>query len=656
MSGRIVGWLDQRENSRSSEKTGNCHSNRTRADLISWALIVLFGASVVLLHQRTADFMGSDVFYADAAQSLLHHGFYGVNGTRETTQPPGLSAILAALYAVFGYSYAISVGAMGVFATLGFLAAYAFLRRRAPSVVAAAICIVLLSSPVYFAWATRFVYACFPYFFTTMMALLAGEEYDQTTTVRSCVIWGTVFTAAVAASLLIATSTAALLGAMAVVVVITALQDRRLARARLQKFFPVLLVGISVLGLWMHRKPAPLEWPLPGYPASYLQQLKVKNGNYPELGMAKWSDIPERVTGNFLAESDILAQIVLRHGVNPTKVAVVIVPVLLVAIGWAYSVWKSGGMQLVDWYFAGYQFIYLLWPWKMDARFFLPIVPLACFYIWQGGKGIIVALREKPRVAGIIWFPAALLLGISGAHWIYTHWAAGYGDFPDELLIPLWLISAGCALWMACSGRSIFCTEAFSRVGTWFEQPLTRGRVSPLRLVRYAGYLIVAGVTLIGIVIEARMARENLSIKDPGNAEMTGAGEISASDVEAGVWLRSHTAPDSVVMASNWPTVYHYAERKLIWFAPISDPGTLFEGIMKHGVDYVVVVKHASPYYLPDDDYCFDRLLAGHAGNFRLVLQRANLRIFSVDKDVDAGASGPQSLLTTGDWQRSPLC
>src|SRR5437667_50653 len=165
-----------------------------KTDLIFFVLIIVFGASAVLLHQRTADFWGEDVFYADAAHSLLHDGFYGVNGNPETTQPPGLPGILAVLFSIFGYSYAASAGAMAV--------------------------------------------------------------------------------------------------------VVTSLRDRRLARTRLLKYLPVLLVGIAVQGAWMHRKPAPSEWSLPGYPGSYLQQLKLKRGNYPELGMAKWSDIPDRVTTN----------------------------------------------------------------------------------------------------------------------------------------------------------------------------------------------------------------------------------------------------------------------------------------------------------------------------------------------------------------------
>jgi hypothetical protein len=155
------------------------------------------------------------------------------------------------------------------------------------------------------------------------------------------------------------------------------------------------------------------------------------------------------------------------------------------------------------------------------------------------------------------------------------------------------------------------------------------------------GYLFVTGVVVIGIGSDIKIARENLNTSDLVNSERTGVVEILAPEVEAGLWLRAHAAPDSVVMARHWPTVRHYAERKLVWFAPISDAGVLLEGIVKHGVEYVVVIKHGEPYYLPDDDYCFDRLLVAHAKNFRLVLQSVNLRIFKVDKSATLERASP---------------
>jgi hypothetical protein len=612
----------------------------TKTDLIFFVLIAVFGASAVLLHQRTADFCGEDVFYADAAQSLLHDGLYAVNGNPETTQPPGLAGILAVLFSIFGYSYAASACAMAVFETLGFLIVYEFLRHRVPSLVAGSICIVLLSSPLYFAWATRMVYPCYPYFFSTMAALLSGEKYDNATTTRSKILWGSVLTMAVAASLLIATGTIALLGALAAVIVVTSLRDRRLARTRLLKFLPVLLVGIAVQGAWMHREPAPPEWSLPGYPGSYLQQLQLKKGNYPELGMAKWSDIRERVTTNLKAESDILVQLVLRHGVNQTRVAVIVIPVLLIAIGWTYSVWKTGGMELLEWYFAGYQVIYLLWPWTMESRFLLPIAPLACLYVWQSCKALMIVSRVKPRVVGLIWLSASLLLTTSAVHSLYSHWTRHESDLPDTLLLPAGLIFAGCALRMSYTGRSIFSIEQSSGMERWLKRSLGRWWVGPQRLFWCAGYLFVSALVLIGIAVELRMASENLRVTNLLHTEMTGIYEVLAPEVEAGVWLRSHTPPDSVIMARHWATVHHYAGRKMVWFAPISDPRALFEGVVRHSIDYIVVVKHREPYYLPDDDYCFERLFEAHPTAFRLILQSANLRIFMVEKSVIHGNLG----------------
>jgi hypothetical protein len=134
-----------------------------------------------------------------------------------------------------------------------------------------------------------------------------------------------------------------------------------------------------------------------------------------------------------------------------------------------------------------------------------------------------------------------------------------------------------------------------------------------------------------------------LSITDLASAEGTSISEIMAPEVEAGRWLRNNTPAESIAMARHWPTVRHYAERKLVWFAPISDPDVLFEGIAKHHIDYVVVINHNPPYYLPGDDYCFDRLLAAHADAFSLVLKGTNLRIFRVVRSMDAELSRPKS-------------
>lgn len=603
--------------------------------LISIISVLLMGLAAFFLQQRTSDFWGEDAFYADAARNLLHHGFYGVDGSRETTQPPGLAAILAILIGIFGYSYAVCVRAMAVFETLGFLAAFELMRRRIGSLAAGVICVVLISSPMYFGWATRLVYACFPYFFTTMAALLASEKYDKAITFRKQLLWGMTLALLVAMSLLIATGTIALLAAMVMVILIAVWRDRNLARTKLLKYLPIVALGIGLQLAWMFRKPAPLDWSLPGYPASYLQQLKVKYGNHPELGFATWRDIPSRLFRNAMSESDILAQLCLRHGVNETKIAVVIIPVLLIAVGWGSSVWRNGGTDLLDWYFAGYEAVYLAWPWTMETRFILPIAPLACLYAWRGAQKIYITATTRPRLMGILWFPAATSLGLSGAIWMHRHWHTGFGDLPDELLIPLWLVSAIAALWMLYSGESPWRTNLYADGKQRFRNGIAALGLRPDYAVTLACGLVVASLVFIGVLTDTRIAHENLRAAKKAYAEQTGVEEIMLPEVEAGMWLRSNTAQGSVVMARHWPTVYHYARRKLIWFPPISNEGVLFAGIKAHSVDYIVVVKHSNPYYLPDDDYCFDKLLSDHQDIFQLVMQAGDVRIFKVEKELE---------------------
>jgi hypothetical protein len=83
----------------------------------------------------------------------------------------------------------------------------------------------------------------------------------------------------------------------------------------------------------------------------------LKNGNDPELGMAMLRDIPVRVINNAVDDTGLLGQALLHRWINDAWMsAAVMGPLLLILLGWAYSVWPTGG-GLHDWYFAGYQFI-----------------------------------------------------------------------------------------------------------------------------------------------------------------------------------------------------------------------------------------------------------------------------------------------------------
>src|ERR1700675_4473187 len=212
-----------------------------RFDVAVFSLIVAFGALQFFLYEHAVDFLYDDVFFADAARSLIQHGVYGIQGHPETNQPPGLPALLAGLCLAGGCSHAVFLRAMVVFETLGFLATYALLRRQAPRAVAAAICLLLISSRTYFVLATQWVFPCFPYFVTATAALLIGEKLERTTASGSRIGWGALLAALCSASLMIASAAIALLGSMVARIVVTLFRDRRLALQHLRAFLAALV-------------------------------------------------------------------------------------------------------------------------------------------------------------------------------------------------------------------------------------------------------------------------------------------------------------------------------------------------------------------------------------------------------------------------------
>lgn len=585
------------------------------ADLIVFGLILAFGALPFFFYERAADFLRDDVFFADAARSLIQHGFYGINGHPEINQPPGLSAILAMLCLAGGCSHAVFLRAMVVFETLGFLVCYELLRRHAPRVVAAAICLLLMSSTTYFTVATQVVAAWSPYFFATMCALLVARRVETAASRRTRVAWAALLSALCAASLMIASAAIALLGAMVVRIGIAFFRDRRLAGARLRAFLAALLLGVAVQGLWMHRQGAPLEWPIPGYPRPYLSQLMVKDGNHPELGMATLRDIPVRVAGNALHHSAMLVQLLLvqRSGPVAWMSVAIMGPLLLMLLGWLSSIWRTGG-GLHDWYFAGYELIYLLWPWSLEARFFLPVAPLACLYLWRGAQALGFVARSKARLVGAVWLPASVMLTIGA--WF---WTEGSGIERDVSFLT-WLLSAIAAAWMAWAG-SAWLTPAspFLQWCSRANRALRIGRMHLSQLLVGAG---VISLIMTGLSEQLAVGRDNVDLHSAVN--------VGPPDARAGMWIRSHTDTNAVVMARHVPTAYHYSGRNVVWFPPTSNSQLLMEGVQRLRVDYVIVVHRYYSYYLPEDDDCFAPLLAAHPDSFRLAFQTPEYRIFRV--------------------------
>jgi hypothetical protein len=608
------------------------------ADILVFALIFGIGAWQFFSVQRVSDFVYDDVVFADAARSMIGHGLYGINGYPETNMPPGLSAILAVFCAIGAGSHAVFLLTMVIFGTLALMASYELLRRQAPRAVAAAVCLLLISSRIHFDFVTQTVWPSYPYFFTSICALLVAQRLEKATRLSSRIGWGALMTTLVVASLMFASAGIAFLGAMVASLGVLFLRDRYLGFCRLKTYAGILLVGIAVQGLWMHQKMeasagiAAQEWPVQGFPHSYVAQLKLKDGREPELGVVTLRDIPVRILRNAYQHANLLSQLLLQRSIYLAWMSIATIGMLiLISIGWCYSMWPSGG-RLQEWYFAGYEFIYLLWPWQLETRFFLPVAPLACLYAWRGGKAIVALAKNRPRAVGLVWFPAAILLAVNSWFWMHGIGAAGHlphAGLQDETSFVVWMLSAILAAWMVWANTSWL--RGVPVLPRYAGMIGGRG-VTLVRLVHIFGLVVVISLLFFGMKQQIADGRSNMDLNSAVNR--------LTPDAEAGEWIRSHTQPNAIVMARHVPTVFHYSGRSVVWFPPSSNPQLLMEGILRQKVNFVLVVNRKFNYYLPPDDECFDPLQAVYPDAFRSVFQAPDFRIFQVVSSASPQTKG----------------
>jgi hypothetical protein len=586
----------------------------TPEDRVVVAVLLTVGLCEFLLYAR-GPFLEDDVFFADAALSLLRGGVYGIGGRPETNQPPGLAMLLASVCMNLGCDRSTFLRVMIVSATLGLIAAYAFLRREIPRRAAAAICVLLALSMYWFGLVTNWINPDIPFLLTTMLALLALRRLESTRRPLSILGWGAASAAFTGASILLRSAGIALVAAMAVRGAVVLAHDRRRGFALLRSFAPVLVVGLAVQGAWMHRHPAPLDWPeVPGYPGSYLSQVRMVSGNQPELGVVTAKQIPERIARKLFERAKMLVEFLGGQPIRDLWSSSVIWAVLLLLLsGWGYSVWRGGGGALHDWYFAAHELIYLLWPWDTEPRFLFPIAPLSCLYLWRGMEAVVSLATRRPRALGLSWSVASIAGLVASTRTSFRGMDGGVAH--GVASVALWIVSGGVAGWMAWTGRTPLGPDSRWRaaLGGW----RTEGRSTP-RLALAIGY---ACLLLVHLTSDVHVARRNLhpSPEAPG-------------DVEGALWVQSHAERDAVVMARHVPIVQHVSQRKVVWFPPLSEPVTLMEGIRRLGVDYVILGDSGVDelYYRPGDYDCFAPVLRAFPQSFSLAFRDTRTAVYAV--------------------------
>jgi len=587
-------------------------------DLLVYAVILLIGAFQFTHYVRTSDFV-SDPGYPDLAQSILERGSYQFDFLPEATLPPGFPLILAAVGRFAGLSPATLFPVLAVSTALGLLVAYELLRRVESRGLAAVACLLMGSSPSLFGVNTGLVFPEMPFFLASMLALLLALKIDSGPHGKAVIGWALVLGLVLALAVLIRSVGIALLIGLGTWIAASFLAAPETGWRRLRYFTIPLILGMTAqLGwsVWAQRHEA-LEWPqLPGYPQSYLSQLKVKDGQHPELGMASIADIPARIGRNIISRTVGFGEMLTRKHISPFWSSPAICGVLiLIVVGLAYSL-RNGG-QLHDWYFLWGECIFLVWPWDFRERFLFPVLPLACLYLWRGLQALKECSRRAPKVVGLLAIVSGSILTSASAAF-----ALHVATFPTEVnharmdhVQPIASVLFWGVLVAIGFGLLLVPTSAFE----WFNRlPWPRISIS-LRAVATLGALVIVAS---GIQVQVAYGRYNLH-PDVTHQEFY-------PEIKAAQWIQANQPSGRVIMAREQDTVFHYTRRRVVWFPPISDPQVLMDGVRRFHVALLLVVHHSNSYWLPAEDVCFKRLLQAYGSLFRLIHQDGNYEIFEV--------------------------
>jgi hypothetical protein len=589
-----------------------------RCDAGIYAIAFVLGGLQLLLGCRTADF-SSDPYYYELAHSLLTGTGYGFNGRPEPMVPPGFPALLSLLIFIIGNNYAILIRSMAFFTTFALIAAYEVLKVAEERRVAGGICLLLASS---FAFSTQNLFSDMPYFFTSMCFLLATTQLDSSLfgPKKSRLFWTITCALLLLSSIVIRSTGIALIGGILGWLAVLFLRTRKVEGVRLRYFLPLVIVGLVAQSAWMvwsERHPVS-QWPMHGFQESYVAQLKLKDGNDPELGMATWQDVIKRPLEN----EDDMATSVISLLVHKEMAAawyspVTVIALLLGILGFVHTLRMTGG-SVVDWYFVSYQGLFLFWPWDFELRFQVPVAPLAALYMWIGCRLTWQHALSAPRALGAVVLSGSALGVLSS-----VVWGRSVQHPSARLCVAIWLVVGGLAAVWTLGGRQIA-----SRLSRHLEPGISVGGV------RLSHAQIVGGVALLcilaaGVWLQMLIGLENLR-RVP---------EMDPS-IEAGEWIRGHTASDAVVMARWEARVYHYSGHKVIWFPASTNRDLLTAGIRRHHVRLVVVTDadDVNSYWKPSESQCLRVLTRTNPALFRQIHQGPHERVYEVSCEASGSS------------------
>lgn len=539
---------------------------RRRHDSLFWTAAAVVALAVFqLLTLERVERPGLDSsIYMLGAESLARHRGYEMDGVRITTHPPGFPLLMAIPVRISGDAGRdFFLRCMPLFGACGLLAWLSVLARLAGPRVAAAVILLIATSPVYFHMATRYVMADLPYLLLSGLAAHTALRATAAQGRLGAGGWGAA--SALWAALAALTRSAGIsLGAAFLGWALLPQRfwsgEKPALRARLW----LALAGAAALAVvagWLFwSKSVENREEMGGHMASYSSQFFHKDPLHPDLGRADAADLALRLARNAPLRSAQMAEVVLRlpwvadRWFHPAVFALLVLPLAALR-----RMRRDPLLMLVWLYFAAYLALFLLWPFAETARFVLPIAPAWMLVAWIGGlEAASVVQRWRPRMlAGV--------LGLIGAAAAWDLWtSADAVGIQERAALIFWPLAAGSVL-------------VWSRLG-----PGLAGKIRS-HAEKTAVPCALAVLLAAGLAGQARASLDNLH-PDPARYP-------NSYLFEAVAWLRQ--AGTGAVMSSNFAYVHRMTQRKTVALPVTGDAGRIYAAILRHRVRFVIVT-HSS--------------------------------------------------------------
>jgi hypothetical protein len=363
--------------------------------LLTFFLILYSLGLNVLLHP-TSD----SARYLTAAKAIWETGKFTYTEMPVINFRPGLSLLIAPIYGLFGFNIVL-IRLMIILHLLGGLfICYLFFREEEVS-HPTALCII---GAMGISFATLFetmrILTELPYFFYSFLALYAFQRFLKNQKgLRDP--WGWVFALSTSYAFLLRPVGLILVGVFFFYLVIHAKRlDWRL-------FVAPFIIILLVVGSWyawtfwaITKLPDFLLAISADYPKTFLRRSALSHDT-----IESWVEVLIRLKENIFYYAYLAGNLLLGRILDKGRWFVSLPSALLLFLPWLFSFFQK--RKATDWYLIFYFSILLLWPWRQDERFLVPILPLifAPLITWL----IRIVPTQKKRL-----FALLLLIAIVG--------------------------------------------------------------------------------------------------------------------------------------------------------------------------------------------------------------------------------------------------